>query len=198
MRGRLRRLLSPRWLKPALAVLGVLLAAFLLYRALRNHSWQEIVGSLSTIPTSRIALAILFAALSYFCLSWFDWLALRYVRSDIPYRRSALASFVALSLGHNIGFAALSSGAIRYRFYSRWGASAGDVAKIVVFCGVTVGLGLIALAGSAFLLRAELTDHLREQIARYVREPNVRAQSLLRITVMGQVGRSGFFVVLTV
>ena len=160
MTGRLRRLLSIRWLKPGLAVVGVLLAAFLLYRALSNYSWDEIVSAMKAIPVERAGLAILFAALSYFCLSWFDWLALRYVQSDIPYRRSALASFVALSLGHNIGFAALSSGAIRYRYYSRWGVSAGDVAKIVVFCGVTVGLGLIALGGSACLLRAELTAKL--------------------------------------
>ncbi len=156
----MHRLLSLRWLKPALAVLGVLLAAFLLYRALGNYSWREIVTAMKTIPVERVALAALFAALSYFCLTWFDWLALRYVRSDIPYRRSALASFVALSLGHNIGFAALSSGAIRYRFYSRWGVKTGDVAKIVVFCGATVGLGLITLAATALLLRAELTATL--------------------------------------
>ena len=153
-------LLSARWVKPALAILGILLAAFLLWRALNNYSWHEIVSALKTIPRSRIAFALAFAALSYFCLSWFDWLALRYVESEIPYRRSALASFVALSLGHNIGFAALSSGAIRYRYYSRWGVSPADVAKIVVFCGVTVGLGLIALGGTACLLRPGLTAKL--------------------------------------
>jgi uncharacterized membrane protein YbhN (UPF0104 family) len=66
----------------------------------------------------------------------------------------ALASFCSLSLGHNIGFAALSSGAIRYRFYSRMGVSLADVAKIIVFCGVTVGLGLMTLGGLAVLINA--------------------------------------------
>jgi uncharacterized membrane protein YbhN (UPF0104 family) len=52
--------------------------------------------------------------------------------------------------------AALSSGAVRYRFYSRWGLNAGDVAKVIVFCGITVGLGLLTLGGTALLLRSSL------------------------------------------
>lgn len=36
------------------------------------------------------------------------------------YPRAALASFTSLAIGHNVGVAALSSGAVRYRFYSRW------------------------------------------------------------------------------
>jgi uncharacterized membrane protein YbhN (UPF0104 family) len=52
--------------------------------------------------------------------------------------------------------AALSSGAVRYRFYSRWGLTAGEVAKVIVFCGVTVGLGLLVLGGAALLLRSGL------------------------------------------
>jgi protein involved in polysaccharide export with SLBB domain len=52
-------------------------------------------------------------------------------------------------------------------------------------------VGEIPLAG---VLRAELTEHLRREIGRYVREPNVRAPTTLRLTVMGQVGRAGFYV----
>jgi uncharacterized membrane protein YbhN (UPF0104 family) len=155
-----RHIFSASWFKPALAIAGVLLASFLIYRTLSNYSWDEIVASASSVPLNRIGLATLFAALSYFCLSWFDWLALRYVEQDISYPKAALASFVALSLGHNIGFAALSSGAIRYRFYSRWGVRGGDVAKIILFCGVTVGLGLMLLAGIAFLFRPQLAAEL--------------------------------------
>lgn len=44
------------------------------------------------------------------------------------------------------------------------------------------------------VLRSELQTHLQEQIARYVREPVVEAQALIRLAVMGQVGRQGFYV----
>ena len=151
--------LSP-WISRGIGVGVVALAAFLLYRTLSRYSVDEIVASVTSIPWWRLALSGLFAAASYLCLTAFDWLALRYVEKDLPYRYVALASFCSLSLGHNIGFAALSSGAIRYRFYSRWGVSLGDVAKIILFCGVTVGLGLFILGGVALLLRSSLASEI--------------------------------------
>jgi glycosyltransferase 2 family protein len=144
------------WVKYGIAIAIIALASFLLYRTLSGYSLNDIVQSIKAIPPSRLLLAGLFAAGSYFCLSWFDWLALRYVGKPLPYRHAALASFCSLSLGHNIGFAALSSGAVRYRFYSRWGLRPGDIAWVIVFCGVTVGLGLITLAGLSLLLRPDL------------------------------------------
>jgi uncharacterized membrane protein YbhN (UPF0104 family) len=149
-----------RWLTPLIATAAVLIAGFLLYRTLSRYSLDQIVASVVAIPPQRFAAAGLFAAASYLCLTGFDWLALRYVGRRLPYRYVALTSFVSLSLGHNIGFAALSSGAIRYRFYSRCGVSAGDVAKIILFCGTTVGLGLSTLGGLALLLRPGLAGEM--------------------------------------
>lgn len=138
----------------------VALAAFLLYRTLSRYSFDQVVASVMAIPAWRLASAGAFAAASYLCLTGFDWLALRYVQRPLPYRQAALASFVSLSLGHNIGFAGLSSGAIRYRFYSRWGLSAGDVAKLILFCGATVGLGLVMLGGIALLAPGDLAQEI--------------------------------------
>ncbi len=91
--------------------------------------------------------------LSYLCLGGFDALAVRYAGKPLRLRQTSLASFIALSIGHNVGLAALSSGAVRYRFYARWGLTGEDIAKVIVFCGVTVGLGLGTLAGLALLLQ---------------------------------------------
>jgi glycosyltransferase 2 family protein len=148
-----------RWMPLAGAAL-VCLAAFLLYRTLSRYSLDQIVASVTAIPMWRLASAGAFAAASYFCLTWFDWLALRYVGRPLPYPNVALASFTSLSLGHNIGFAALSSGAIRYRFYSRWGLRPVEIAKVILFCGVTVGLGLAILGGIALLARTDLAAQI--------------------------------------
>ncbi len=145
---------------PVVAAGLLALAAFLLYRTLSRYSFDQVVASVLAIPSWRLASAGSFAAASYLCLTGFDWLALRYVRRPLPYRQAALASFISLSLGHNIGFAGFSSGAIRYRFYSRWGLSAGDVAKMILFCGATVGLGLIVLGGIALLARGDLAREI--------------------------------------
>ena len=140
----------------------VLLAAFLLWRLSRQYSLDEVLEAVAAIPVSRLLLAVGFAASSYLCLTGFDWLAVRYVGRPLPWRKCALASFIALSIGHNVGVAALSSGAVRYRFYSRWGLSGEEVVKIVMFCALTVALGLMILGGAALLLSPDLaSDYTR-------------------------------------
>jgi uncharacterized membrane protein YbhN (UPF0104 family) len=149
-----------KWLKAMVIVAALSLAAFLIYRTLSRYSLQEIVAAVTAISPGRMALSAVFAAASYLCLTGFDWLALRYVGHPLPYRHAALASFTSLSLGHNIGFAALSSGAVRYRFYSRWGLTLGEIGKLIIFCGITVGLGLAVLGGCALLLRSQLAGEI--------------------------------------
>ncbi|MBP2448230.1 lysylphosphatidylglycerol synthase domain-containing protein [Rhizobium leguminosarum] len=135
-----------------LLVAALCFAVFLLYRIFQQYSLEQIVQSVRSIPFSNFCVALLFAAASYLCLGCFDLLAIRSLGKSLPYPKIALASFISLSLGHNIGFAGLSSGAFRYRFYSRWGLTAEDVAKIILFCGVTVGLGLVTLGGLAMII----------------------------------------------
>jgi hypothetical protein len=45
------------------------------------------------------------------------------------------------------------------------------------------------------LLRSEVEDYLRQQMRRFVREPLVRADAMIRISMFGGVQRQGFFVV---
>jgi len=121
------------------------------YRSLARYSLDEILLAARSIPAVNLASALAFVAASYLCLTGFDWLAVRYAGHPLSYPRTMLASFTSLSIGHNVGMAAFSSGAVRYRFYSRWGLSAEQVARVIVFCGATVGLGLATLAGLALL-----------------------------------------------
>lgn len=43
------------------------------------------------------------------------------------------------------------------------------------------------------VLRPELTEHLTRQIGRYVRDPIVHSQALVRVSVSGKVARPGFY-----
>ena len=52
----------------------------------------------------------------------------------------------------------------------------------------------ISLAG---VLDSELQGYLQTQLARYIRNPDVRAQALLRVSVSGAVGTPGFYSVRT-
>lgn len=161
MRAPARRRTGWRGLLPwVVTPLALALAGWLLYRTLGRYDADQLMAAIGAVPSSRLLGAGAFAAASYLCLTGFDFLATRYVGRPLPYRRVALASFTSLALGHNIGLAALSSGAVRYRFYTRWGLSAAEVGKIILFCAITVGLGLIVLAAAALLLQPELAQQV--------------------------------------
>lgn len=136
-----------------LFILAITGAAFLVYRTWSQYAFDDVVRALKALPKSNLALALLFAACSYLCLACGDWLAVRYAGKPLPFHKTALASFTALSIGHSVGLAAMSSGAVRYRFYKRWGLVGEDIAKIIAFCGVTVGLGLATLGAASLYLR---------------------------------------------
>lgn len=141
-------------------VAAICLAGFLLYRTLSKYSFDELKDSILSISAWHLAGALGFTACSYFCLTFFDYLGLRYAGHRLPYPNVAYASFTSLSIGHNIGVAALSGGAVRYRFYSKWGVSGGEVANVILFSGVTVLLGLITLAGTALFLRPDAAGEM--------------------------------------
>lgn len=52
------------------------------------------------------------------------------------------------------------------------------------------GVGEVSLAG---VLRLELQGYMQEQMARYFRDPTVRARALLPVTILGGVSRPGFY-----
>ncbi len=52
--------------------------------------------------------------------------------------------------------------------------------------------GEMELAG---LLRSELEPALTAHLGRYIRDPQVRAQALVRISILGEVSRPGFYVI---
>jgi uncharacterized membrane protein YbhN (UPF0104 family) len=131
------------------------LGIWLGYWTFRDHSLTDIANSVAGIPSVNLALAFAFAAASYLCLTGFDTLAVRYVGHSLPYHKIALTSFVSLSIGHNVGVAVLSSGTLRYRFYSGFGLGAVEIGEIILFCALTVGLGLISLGGLILVLRPD-------------------------------------------
>ena len=53
-------------------------------------------------------------------------------------------------------------------------------------------VGDVSLGG---VLRAELQDHMSEQIGAFIRNPTIRTETLIRLLVQGQVGSPGFYLV---
>ena len=89
----------------------------------------------------------LWTVLSYGVLTLYDRLGTIYAGHRCRYGRVAFASFCAYALSHNLGFAAVSGAAVRYRLYAHWGLTPLQIAKVVAFCSLTFGLGGMVLGG---------------------------------------------------
>src|SRR5260221_8263315 len=143
-----------RWrrLLPLLVVLAFAAAVFLVWREVRPYGLAGMLQAVAAIPRDRLAVAGAFTAASYAALTLFDWLGLRYAEHPLPYPKAALASFVALSIGHALGLAPLGSGALRARYYAQWGLDAEAIGKVILFCAATVIIGEVAVAAIVLLV----------------------------------------------
>jgi phosphatidylglycerol lysyltransferase len=143
------------WLRYAAPVAGVVLLGFalwILHRELRDYQYRDLVRALHGLPSARILIALVLAALNYAVLTGYDVLGLRYAGHRLPYPRVALASFVGYAVSNSLGFGLLTAAPLRYRLYSRWGVPALDIAKVVAFYSATLWLGLLAVGGLSFLV----------------------------------------------
>ncbi len=115
---------------------------------------RDILAEFAAIEHWRILAAIALAAGSYLVLTGYERLALGYVGRTLPWSKYALTSFVSYAVGHNVGVAALSGGATRYRIYTPLGFGAAEIARIVAFCTITFALGATTLAGVSLIANA--------------------------------------------
>src|SRR3984885_11192689 len=139
------------WARHLPAVLGIALlvgAIYVVQREFRHLRLRDIGEALSAIPAHSLVFSFVWTILSYFILTFYDRLGTIYAGHKVSYGRVAFASFCAYSLSHNIGFAAVSGAAVRYRLYAHWGLTPLQIAKTVAFCSLTFALGGMVLGGA--------------------------------------------------
>ena len=146
MRERLRAVL------PAGIGLILFLAALEVLRAeLRTVSWHGLIADLFSISPWHLVAAVALTMVNYAVLTGYDFLAFAYLGRHLPWRRVAMASFVAYAISNNLGFAMLSGASVRYRFYTRWGVTAEELSRIVFAYVVTFWLGLLLIGGLSLM-----------------------------------------------
>ena len=115
-------------------ILGLLLFGVSLWAIatqLREFDYRDIFRSMAEIPRVYLLLAFACTALNYLMLTGYDTLAMRYIRRSIPFRKIALTAVVSQAITNTAGLELLTGSAIRYRFYSAWGLSNLEIAKVI-------------------------------------------------------------------
>jgi uncharacterized membrane protein YbhN (UPF0104 family) len=147
-----------KWLRHLPALLGVCLlfgAIYVVQKEFRNLKLEDIAVALEAIPNHALLMAFIWTVLAYGVLTFYDRLGTIYAGHKVSYGRVAFASFCAYALSHNLGFAAVSGAAVRYRLYAMWGLTPLQIAKVVAFCSLTFGLGGMVLGGSILFLEPD-------------------------------------------
>src|SRR5580704_17544256 len=137
------------------AVLGVVLllgAIFVVQREFRHLKLHDIAEALRAIQRAALIFSFVWTILSYFVLTFYDRLGTIYAGHEVSYGKVAFASFCAYALAHNLGFAAVSGAAVRYRLYAHWGLTPLQIGKTVAFCSLTFALGGLVLGGTILFL----------------------------------------------
>lgn len=128
------------------------LAIWTISKEFRTYHPREVIRNLHAIPSETLLLAIALVVANYVVLAGYDLLAIRYIRHPLPSPQTALVGFISYAVSNCVGFALLSGSAIRYHFYSRWGLSKTEIAKIIAFCNLSFWVGLFAVGGVLFLI----------------------------------------------
>ncbi len=154
-----------------MTVFGLLLlvaAVFVVFREFRGLSLADIQRAMAEIPSSALWMAAGWTLLAYGVLTIYDRLGSVYAGHPVSYARTSLASFCAYTLAHNLGFAAVSGAAVRYRFYAAWGLPPLAIAKVVAFTSLTFGLGGLALGGLVLVVEPEVIPGLGNHVPHWL------------------------------
>lgn len=154
-----------RLITPILGALAALFGLFLLIRVFQRYEVAEIRAALGAIPATNLALAAGLSLAAFLGFAVAEYLGLCYAaRRCLSFPQIILVTVGALGIGHSLGLAALSSGAVRYRMYSRRGVQLAATAQVILFSGITVALGIMVV--STVLLALNGTE-----VARLLRLP---------------------------
>ena len=156
----------------AISLLIVAAAFLILYYVLRDVDVGKVMTAFQAQSRPKIVVASAFVVAGYVTLTFYDFFALRTIGRDaVPFPVAAFASFTSYTIGHTLGAATLTGGAVRLRIYSVWGLSVLDVAKIALITGMTFWLGTVFVLGGAMTYAPEAAaavDHLPTWINRLI------------------------------
>jgi uncharacterized membrane protein YbhN (UPF0104 family) len=153
---------------PALLGIALLIGAvYVVQHEFRSLRISAIHRALMEIPLRSLAEAFGWTVAAYGVLTFYDRLGTYYAGHAVSYAKVAFASFCAYALSHNLGFAAVSGAAVRYRLYAHWGLSPPQIARVIAFCSLTFGLGGMALAGTILFIEPGAVPFLGAHVPRW-------------------------------
>jgi len=141
--------------RAAISIGALILVTIALEKSFHGLTWGHLRADIHALSWSALAASTAAMLLSYGLLTVFDWQGLRAVGRKVSPLRMFGTAFMANALGHSLGFASLTGGAIRLKAYGDSGCTAGEVGQIVFHTTTGFLLGAWALSALTAALAPE-------------------------------------------
>ena len=129
----------------------IVIAVFVLWRALHGLSPGQILAAIGRWSGARIATTLGLVACGYGLLATNEQFALRWAGARVRIRDGMLASFITYAFANNLGMGVLMGGALRAGVYTRHDVGLTQVAQLTFYGLITFSMGAAALCGFSFL-----------------------------------------------
>lgn len=169
------------WLIAIVAIIIFTMAAKSLYHMAHTIDMAQIRAVITGMPIATLLMAVGVTVAAYLLLSVYDLIAARYLGIKLSYPRILNTSFTAFSLGHTLGVAMLSAGAVRFRYYGLAGVKNEQIANIILLISLAFSYGTMTVIGISLVVN----PHMLSQLLTHV--PWLSALSPLWFRVIGTV-----------
>lgn len=113
--------LNWHWLLAIVAIIMFAVASKSLFHMAHTLDIGQMKSIIASTPPLTMLKAIGVVIVAYMLLSVYDLIAVRYLKTKIPYPKILNTSLTAFSIGHTLGVSMLSAGAVRFRYYGKYG-----------------------------------------------------------------------------
>ncbi|MGZ3376538.1 MAG: lysylphosphatidylglycerol synthase domain-containing protein [Phenylobacterium sp.] len=141
-----------RWALRIVPPVMLVAAIWVLWREFHKLSFEAVKAAMAGWGLTAIILTLVLSVVSFLLMGLIEWVGLRWTGARVPMGPTQVGSFLANGIAHAIGANLLTSGAIRARFYDRYGVSLAQAAGATLFAAFSFGVGLAALSGVGLLL----------------------------------------------
>ncbi|WP_091738627.1 lysylphosphatidylglycerol synthase transmembrane domain-containing protein [Phenylobacterium immobile] len=144
--------LARRWALRLVPVVLLIAAIGILWREFHELSLIQVLRAMRAWGPGSIAAALALSAVSFILMGFVERLGLRWAGARVPTSSVFAGAFLANAIAHSLGANLLVAGAIRAKFYERYGVGLRQVAATTLFNGLAFAVGLSALGGACMLL----------------------------------------------
>ncbi len=166
------------WLLAIVAIVMFTLASKSLFHMLHTLDVAQMKSVILATPPLTMFKAVVVVIAAYILLSVYDLIAVRYLNTKIPYPKILNTSLTAFSIGHTLGVSMLSAGAVRFRYYGKYGVESTKIANIILLVSLAFSYGMMTVIGISLVVN-----------------PHMLAQLLTHISWLGSISPSIFRVI---